>query len=463
MSMEAKGYKISKQHNHIQVTSRGIADEEWQEFEDLLEADIQEFCSDIPAEILANPNPCSLEDLERSPGVDAYHPDDAVPPLDLDDLEDLDKKFIEDNFIVGEPDPRLSAGWSLFANKQLLAYKNQSAAVRAKAKTQNTRQSATPRHSRQRGGSTRSSVKSGDGNEDGDPDPYDILVPDPIFLDPRVTTYGESPHKVSFRCIRKAILGCRIQDPTPRQKVAIDFYAAKFAQVCRALLRQNRFDPLTPTQRQDAESAIPAHLLKKMAANHNFEKMPNPNVKVIFNPNFRTINDVLHAAYPGSASENPTCPLEMYERIRHQGKVSFLPPIQNDDGDYIQAIDRIPTEESSYLSQEALIERAETEQEGKQELASELAFTGDGSRKKLNFGGDVLPLLCDLPETELRERLPAVVSLLPECGIKRSTARGVLETRAKDKFGKYPDREKCQQILEIFDQVPLQRKTGGAA
>lgn len=445
MSMEAKGYKISKQHNHIQVTSQGISEEEWQEFEALLEADIQELCSDeVPAELLSNPR--TFEDLEKlSPGVDMYHPSNLEPALDLNDMDGL------------------SASWSLFANKQLLAYKNQRAMVRAKAKSQNTGQPATQRHSRQQGSSTRSSVKSGDGNEDGDPDPYDILVPDPIFFDPRVAVYEESQYKVSFRCIRKAIFGCRIQDPTPRQKVAIDFYVAKFAQVCRALLRQNRFDPLTPIQREDAESAISAHLLKKMVANHNFEKTPNPNVKGIFNPNFRTINDVLHVAYPGSASKNPTCPLEMYERVRHQGKVSFLPSIQTDEGDYIEAIDRIPAQASPYPSQEEIIERAEAEQESKQELASELAFAEDGSRKKLSFGGDVLPLLCDLPETELRERLPSVVSLLHECGIRRSTARGILETRAKDRFGKYPDREKCQQILGIFDQVPSQRTAGGAA
>ncbi|WP_206743827.1 hypothetical protein, partial [Acidithiobacillus thiooxidans] len=80
---------------------------------------------------------------------------------------------------------------------------------------------------------------------------------------------------------------------------------------------------------------------------------------------------------------------------------------------------------------------------------------------KLNLPRDYFPHLCDLDEEKLRERLPTIIKVLSDFGFTRGDVRSLLATRAIDKFGKYPNQEKYQLILDIFDQVPTQRPGKG--
>ncbi|WP_139110664.1 hypothetical protein [Acidithiobacillus thiooxidans] len=381
-----------------------------------------------------------------------------------------------------------------------------------------------PAKRRQKGGSSRSSAKSGDSN--GDPDPDDALVPDHMASDPRILEYGETD-KSSFRLIRKAIFGFQIKNPSSRQRAAINFYTEAFCHTVRVLLNDQKFAKLDIDQKQDAEQGITVFLLQKLASKHDFQKNPNPNIKKIFFSYFWKPADVLEKTH--GSKRLPTCPLAIYERaqkptlpklrettadvelqaaeiqtkiestasgytfvkaipseafrmqrreVKEQAhrdlqdgrkksvkQIAFAGPTTTPDDAEIDAIDALADDSlrPDYLYAAKIEEKMRRVQEAKIEV--EIApvgreAEGDG-KPKLNLPRDYFPHLCDLDEEKLRERLPTIIKVLSDFGFTRGDVRSLLATRAIDKFGKYPNQEKYQLILDIFDQVPTQRPGKG--
>lgn len=149
------------------------------------------------------------------------------------------------------------------------------------------------------------------------------------------------------------------------------------------------------------------------------------------------------------------------ERQKSFKQVTFAGPTMAQNDVAVDAIDTLADDSlrPDYLYAAKIEEKMRREQEAKIEV--EIALVGRESegegKPKLDLPRDYFPHLCDLDDEKLRERLPKIIQVLSDCGFTRGAVRSLIATRAIDKLGKYPNQEKFQLILDIFDEIPTQR------
>ncbi len=107
-----------------------------------------------------------------------------------------------------------------------------------------------------------------------DPDPFDLVIFDPCKNDPRVIAYGDTPRA---RYIRKAIVATSLKIGHP----ATDYYVSHLlASLTRVIKSRVRLMSLRIPKEAAADmvQSVAVSILQKLAAKHEFDKIPNPNL-----------------------------------------------------------------------------------------------------------------------------------------------------------------------------------------
>lgn len=123
-----------------------------------------------------------------------------------------------------------------------------------------------------------------------DPDPDDLVIPDPCKADPRVLAYGDTSRT---RYIRKAISAASTGHHTGR---AADFYTAQATASLRRMIRfhLNKLD-IYPAPADLVEQAA-VSLLLGLVKTHDFSRQPNPNLYKLVSDNIQNLANLREVA-----------------------------------------------------------------------------------------------------------------------------------------------------------------------